>query len=115
MPVLFCNLIVYYSPRTQNVSFSASASFGTERSEVAKTRTRGMSHYASVVAYTIFLESKYTKILKIWNRKTLFLENVRMDVSACARLCVSVYVDISWFTRSILTRERSFFRFCFHS
>ena len=38
-------------------------------------------------------------IRNVWNRNTLFLENVRMDVCVCAcvRVCVcmSIYADIS--------------------
>ena len=47
--------IVYYAPRTQNVSFLASASFGVELSEAAKIARARMIQCASVVVYTIFL------------------------------------------------------------
>ena len=39
----------------QNLSFSASESFGAERSEAAKVARARMIQYASVVVYTIFL------------------------------------------------------------
>ena len=70
--------IVHYAPRTQSVSFSASASFGTERSEAAKTRTWGnVTLCVRDSIYYFFVrrpQNEFSRpVWKSWNSKFIIL------------------------------------------
>ena len=67
-----------YAPRTQSVSFSASASFGAERSEAAKTRTRGnVTLCVRGSIYYFFVrrpQNEFSRpVWKSWNSKCITL------------------------------------------
>ena len=81
---MFLKIIVHYAPRTQNVSFSASVSFGAEHSEAAKTRTRGNVTLCVRGSIYYFL-SEGRKM----NFRVPYRSHEILNVLHCFTLCIS--------------------------